>query len=69
MGTSRSDRPKALCPVCGRPTVTLKDGRIGRHGAGPGTPRVWPPALCKGWGEMPEATGEPEQGQSDQVEQ
>lgn len=39
------------CPVCGAWKALLKDGRVGRHGGG--DKGVWPPQLCKGWGEMP----------------
>jgi hypothetical protein len=58
MGPSRSSKPAAACPVCGRVTVLLKDGRVGRHGAAPTAKRSWPPQLCPGWGQMPGKTDE-----------
>lgn len=39
------------CPECGALKTLLSDGRIGRHGSG--RKNVWPPQICKGWGDMP----------------
>lgn len=55
---NKSELPRGDCPVCGRPTVLLKDGRVGRHADQTTPRRAWPPTNCAGWGEMPKATGD-----------
>ena len=48
-----TDKEKGSCSVCGRETVLLKDGRIGRHADKYRKLTTWSPQNCSGWGKMP----------------